>query len=79
LWDLWAIASTHGISATAADLFRNHGPTGGYLKPWMFTTAPSEAQWNSQLAGQTILQVSASEALAVVADAWQRTTFRAAA
>ncbi len=75
LWDLWAIASTHGISAMAADLFRKHGPTGGYPQPWMFTTPHSAAQWNSQLAGQTILRVSAEDALAFVADAWQRATF----
>jgi hypothetical protein len=38
----------------------------------LFDPAPPEADWRSQLAGQTGLTVSSSDALEVVRDAWAR-------
>lgn len=38
----------------------------------MFETAPREAEWQSQLAGQTLLTVDAADALAIVREAWAR-------
>jgi hypothetical protein len=38
----------------------------------MFTTAPSDAEWHAQFAGQTRITVSAQEALEAVRGAWVR-------
>jgi hypothetical protein len=38
----------------------------------VFETPPSDAEWQSQLAGQTRLTVDAADALAVVREAWAR-------
>lgn len=70
LWDLWALSERGYITTDAAALFAEHGPTRNVPQPWMFTTAPSEEQWQAQLAGQTRLTVSAAEALEVVGSAW---------
>lgn len=72
LWDLWALAELGEITKRAAELFVAHGPTGNAPQPWMFTSAPTEERWRSQLAGQTRLTVGAAEALHVVANAWAR-------
>lgn len=70
LWDLWALARCGEITRDAAELFVAHGPIGNAPQPWMFTRAPTEDRWQAQLAGQTRLTVSATEALQVVAEAW---------
>lgn len=72
LWDLWALSGLGAIDAHAAALFRRYGPTNQNPAPHMFTRAPSDAQWQAQLAGQTRLSVSATEALTVVRGAWVR-------
>ena len=46
------------------------GPTGRAPTSDMFATAPVEASWRAQLAGQTRLTVTSDEALYVVRSAW---------
>jgi hypothetical protein len=70
LYDLWALAGEGHLTAEAADLFARHGTTGGPPRQFMFTKAPPEAVWREQLAGQTRLGVTSTEALAVVRTAW---------
>jgi hypothetical protein len=48
-----------------------HGPTNQPPAPWLFRSAPTDAEWRSQLAGQTRLTVSAREALDLVREAWR--------
>ncbi|WP_111511879.1 nucleotidyl transferase AbiEii/AbiGii toxin family protein [Mycobacterium kyogaense] len=74
LWDLWALSRLDAIDAGAAALFRHHGPTNKNPASHMFARAPSDAQWQAQLAGQTRLTVSATDALTIVRDAWRRAT-----
>lgn len=72
LWDLWALNGLGAIDAASAALFRRYGPTNKNPAPHMFNRAPSDAKWQAQLAGQTRLTVSASEALKAVRDAWRQ-------
>lgn len=72
LWDLWALNRLGAIDAAAGDLYRRCGPTNQPPAPHDFATAPTEAEWRSQLAGQTRLTVSPSEALTAVRNAWAR-------
>lgn len=72
LYDLWALAQVGQITPAGARLFRRYGPTGRYPRAFMFSTAPSDQQWRSQLAAQTRLTVTASEALRVVRGAWAK-------
>jgi len=55
-------------------LYRKHGPTNRLSALELFDRAPSEDDWNTQLAGQTRLLISAEIALTAVRDAWARTT-----
>lgn len=71
LWDLWALSELGAIDHTAVDLYRRHGPTNHPPEPWIFTSAPTDAEWRAQLAGQTRLTVSAQEALNVVREVWR--------
>ena len=70
LWDLWALNAIGAIDAGAVDLFRRYGPTNQPPADHMFTTAPTNTDWRSQLAGQTRITVSAKDALATVRAAW---------
>jgi predicted nucleotidyltransferase component of viral defense system len=72
LWDLWALNSIGAIDAAALELYRRFGPTNQPPGSYVFDTPPSEAEWQSQLAGQTRLTVDAADALAVVREAWAR-------
>lgn len=72
LYDLWALAELGALNASAAAVFAKHGSTGHPPREFMFSTAPSELEWEASLAGQTRLEVSASEALAIVRGAWGR-------
>jgi predicted nucleotidyltransferase component of viral defense system len=72
LWDLRALSGVGAIDADAAALFRRYGPTNKNPAPHMFARAPSGAEWQSQLAGQTRLTVSATEALKKVREAWRQ-------
>jgi hypothetical protein len=68
LWDLW-FNRLGAIDAAAEDLYRRYGPTNQPPVPHDFTKAPTEAEWRNQLASQTRLTASPSDALAV-RDAW---------
>ncbi|WP_182357694.1 nucleotidyl transferase AbiEii/AbiGii toxin family protein [Tomitella gaofuii] len=71
LWDLWALAEIGAIDDEAAAMFARHGPTNHPPSRHMFLAAPREEEWTAQLAGQTRLRISASEALITVRDAWE--------
>jgi predicted nucleotidyltransferase component of viral defense system len=72
LWDLWALDRIGAINAAALELYRGFGPTNQPPGGYVFETPPSDAEWQSQLAGQTRLTVDAAGALAVVREAWAR-------
>ena len=72
LWDLWALSGIGAIDETALHLFQKFGPTNRPPSDHMFESPPSDAAWQTQLAGQTRLTVNAAEALTVVRDAWAR-------
>ena len=72
LWDLWALSAIGAIDADALRLYRQYGPTNQPPGSYVFETPPSEAEWRSQLAGQTRLTVDAADALAIVREAWAR-------
>jgi predicted nucleotidyltransferase component of viral defense system len=72
LWDLWALNRIGAIDDAALKLYRRYGPTNQPPGFYVFETPPSEAEWQSQLAGQTRLTVDAADALAVVREAWAR-------
>ncbi len=71
LWDLWALNEIGAIDPAAAALFRRFGPTNKYPADYLFRSAPSDADWQAQLAGQTRLTVSAKDALHAVRAAWR--------
>jgi predicted nucleotidyltransferase component of viral defense system len=77
LWDLWALSRLGAIDADAAALFRRFGPTNQLPGAYLFNRAPSDAEWQAQLAGQTRLTVSAAEALESVREAWRQAARRA--
>jgi hypothetical protein len=70
LYDLWALDKVGALTAESAALFARHGPTSSPPRSWMFKGAPSAAEWQAQLAGQTRLTVTAAEALEAVRSAW---------
>jgi predicted nucleotidyltransferase component of viral defense system len=72
LWDLWALNGINAIDAAAAELYRRFGPTNQLPGDYVFDRPPSDAEWQAQLAGQTRLTVTASEALTAVREAWAR-------
>jgi predicted nucleotidyltransferase component of viral defense system len=72
LWDLWALSRIGAIDAAALKLYRRFGPTNQPPGDYLFKSAPSDAQWQTQLAGQTRLTITAAEALAAVQDSWAR-------
>lgn len=71
LWDLWALNEIRAIDAAAATMFRRFGPTNKNPGAYLFRTAPTDAAWHAQLAGQTRLTVSAQDALDAVRAGWQ--------
>ena len=74
LYDLWGLANLGALDAAAAAVFANHGPTGRPPQPWMFTDAPTAADWTAQLGGQTRLTVDPLDALTIVRAAWAAAT-----
>ena len=72
LWDLWALSRIGAIDVAAVESYRRFGPTNQTPGEYLFKTAPSDAQWQTQLAGQTRLTITAAEALAAVHDSWAR-------
>jgi predicted nucleotidyltransferase component of viral defense system len=71
LWDLWALSEVAAIDRRAADLYRRHGPTNRPPTARLFMKAPTDAEWQAQLAGQTRITVSARDALEAVRKAWR--------
>jgi predicted nucleotidyltransferase component of viral defense system len=71
LWDLWALGEIGAIDQRAANLYKSHGPTNQPPSARLFSKAPTVAEWQSQLAGQTRLTISAREALVAVREAWR--------
>lgn len=71
LYDLWLLAGVGALDDTAAELFRKHGPTNKKPTPDQFSEAPDEAIGRRDLAGQTRLTITASEALDRVRTAWE--------
>jgi len=50
----------------------NWSPTGKNPGAYVFTRPPKDNEWHSQLAGQTRLTITATEALHTVRTAWAR-------
>ncbi|MFE5708033.1 nucleotidyl transferase AbiEii/AbiGii toxin family protein [Rhodococcus koreensis] len=74
LWDLWALTNIGAINPDTAALFRKFGPTGKNPGTYVFTKPPSDNEWHTQLAGQTRLTITATEALHTVRTAWAHLT-----
>jgi predicted nucleotidyltransferase component of viral defense system len=72
LYDLWALGEHGHITPDAGALFKRLGPTHTTVQPWMFRTAPTEAEWQDALGHQGVVRVTAAEALAEVQDMWAR-------
>src|SRR5271156_2428931 len=70
LWDLWALSHLGAINGDALDLYQRHGPTNRPPASWLFDAAPSDTEWQAQLAGQPRITVSARTALDTVRAAW---------
>jgi predicted nucleotidyltransferase component of viral defense system len=70
LYDLWGLAQLGALNAESAAEFVTHGPTGGPPRPWMFTAAPTDSDWATQLGGQTRIAVDPATALLMVRSAW---------
>jgi len=70
LYDLWGLARLGALDVAAAELFARFGPTGSPPQPWMFTEAPTIADWTAELAGQTRVAVGPDTALNFVRTAW---------
>jgi predicted nucleotidyltransferase component of viral defense system len=73
LYDLSELAKAGYVNSQAAELFERFGPTGATPQSWMFEKAPSESEWQIELSHQTILQITAQEALRTVKTAWSKT------
>lgn len=72
LYDLWALAEIGALDADAADLFVRFGSTGGPPRAFMFASPPTQESWVTSLSGQTVLGVTADDALAAVRRGWAR-------
>jgi predicted nucleotidyltransferase component of viral defense system len=70
LYDLNALAELGAIDQEASRLYVQHGPTGSPPADWVFTKAPTEQQWRAELAAQTTLGTTATEAFDRVREAW---------
>ena len=70
LWDLWALSELGAIDRKAAHLYRRYGPTNRPPTSRLFMSAPTDAEWQSQLAGQTRITISARQALDAAREAW---------
>jgi predicted nucleotidyltransferase component of viral defense system len=70
LYDLWAMSERGLIDPAALDTFIAYGPTGRPPSPWMFDHEPDEPSWRRALGHQTVLKVTARDAIAIVHQAW---------
>jgi hypothetical protein len=72
LRDLCALSELGAIDAVATSVYCRYGPTNPPPAPCLFSTAPTDTQWQAQLAGQTRITVSAQAALEAVREAWRQ-------
>lgn len=72
LYDLHLLAELGAINDEAADLFRRHGPTNRPPTAELFTRPPHETTWRRELAGQTRLRITATDAITHVREAWRQ-------
>jgi predicted nucleotidyltransferase component of viral defense system len=72
LYDLYLLAGVGAINAAARDLYERFGPTGRPPADWLFDASPAKLEWSDQLAAQTRLSVSPTDAAAAVRTAWVR-------
>lgn len=70
LWDLAALAGLGAFSTAAAELFLAFGPFRALPSNSTIPVAPSEEVWVRDLAHQTRLSLTASQARASVVQAW---------
>lgn len=68
--DLWLLANIGAFNTEAATLFAKLGQTNKAPTRELFTHAPDEPTWRRELAGQTRLRITATEALNTVQRAW---------
>lgn len=69
LYDLWALAAQGLITDEARRLHARFGPTTDATSV-SFASVPTQIEWDTALAHQGRVRVSAAEAAATVADAW---------
>jgi predicted nucleotidyltransferase component of viral defense system len=74
LYDLHALASLGAINDDALGMWVRLGPTGKPPGEWLFSRPPAERQWQTELAAQTTLTITAAEALQTVQRAWLATS-----
>lgn len=70
LYDLWAMATRGLITPGALALYRRYGPSSRPPSASVFQPPPREVAWRAALGHQTILDVTAAEAAAIVTEAW---------
>lgn len=70
LYDLWALSERGLIDDSAVEVFLGNGPFGRPPSDWVFDIVPEGAAWRHVLGHQTLLRVTAAEALDAVRDAW---------
>jgi len=58
LYDLWALDKVGALNAESAAAVRHTWTDSSPPRSWMFDRAPSGAEWQAQLAGQTRLTVT---------------------
>jgi predicted nucleotidyltransferase component of viral defense system len=78
LYDLYQLAVVGAVDTEAAALYRRFGPTGHLPGPHDFDRAPDATTWRRALSGQTRLDLSVQEAVAVVRRAWSSLVGRGA-
>lgn len=79
LYDLMELARIGAIDGEAAALYIQFGPTGKPPGASEFSAAPNDDTWRQQLAAQTRLGITASQALESVAAAWREAATELAA
>jgi predicted nucleotidyltransferase component of viral defense system len=75
LFDLYLLVKLGAIDSEARDLYIAHGPTRRPPVRWLFRRdLPNDQQWMTELAAQTVLDVTAQEAASEVRSAWDKLT-----
>lgn len=76
LWDLQALSRLGAVDDEAAELYRRLGPTNTLPETWVFERLPTREQWQTDLAGQTRLSLTAEDAAREVDRAWAKLRVR---